>query len=70
MSTANELSCDSDVFSRCSSSDSTTDTVLPNTETESEAETEVAEVFEKEKPKHTWFVVPEVIKRQYGKFVI
>lgn len=63
MSTANELSCDSHLFSRRSSSDNT---VLPTTDTESDTEAQVIEVLRKEKPKHTWFVVPEVIKRQYG----
>lgn len=67
MSTANEFSCDSDMFSRRSSSSST---ILPNTDIESDTEAQAIEVLKKEKPKHTWFVVPEVMKRQYGEFMI
>lgn len=42
------------------------DTIL-GTDSESEDEAEEEDVLSKEKPKHSWFLVPEVISRQYGK---
>lgn len=63
-SDVNELSCDSDVFS--SQNSSSENTIIRSTDTESDEEAQVDEVLEKEKPKHSWFVVPEIINRQMG----
>lgn len=46
------------------SDESSSSTVIHDTETESEAEEHP--VLKKEKPKHNWFMVPEIISRQIG----
>ncbi|XP_044748124.1 DDB1- and CUL4-associated factor 8 [Coccinella septempunctata] len=51
-------------FVEYSSSPESTSTVIRETDTDSEAEE--PPVLKKTKPKHTWYVVPEVIKRQLG----
>lgn len=47
-------------------STSSENTIIHSTDTDEE-EVQVEEVMKKEKPKHTWFMVPEVINRQMGK---
>ncbi|ENN80678.1 hypothetical protein YQE_02903, partial [Dendroctonus ponderosae] len=54
---------ESDAFSNLQSSSE--DTIL-GTDSESEEEAEEEDVLSKEKPKPTWFLVPEVMSRQYG----
>ncbi|KAG5894583.1 hypothetical protein JTB14_017163 [Gonioctena quinquepunctata] len=38
----------------------------PNSDTDSDSDEEEHPVMKKEKPKHNWFIVPEVINRQIG----
>ncbi|KAF2905700.1 hypothetical protein ILUMI_00484 [Ignelater luminosus] len=53
-----------DMLSETSEMESSSSTVIHDTETESDLE-ELA-VLKKEKPKHNWFMVPELINRQIG----
>ncbi|XP_066252842.1 DDB1- and CUL4-associated factor 8 isoform X1 [Euwallacea similis] len=60
----NELSCDSDVFSsRHSNSENT---MLRSTDTESDEDKDTDDILKKEKPKYSWFMVPQIVNRQYG----
>lgn len=47
-------------------STSSENTIIHSTDTESDEEAHVEEVMKKEKPKHTWYMVPELVNRQVG----
>ncbi|KAL3266469.1 hypothetical protein HHI36_010639 [Cryptolaemus montrouzieri] len=51
-------------FDEYSSSPESSSTVILERDTDSD--TEEPQVLKKQKPKHTWYVVPEVLKRQLG----
>ncbi|KAF7281239.1 DDB1- and CUL4-associated factor 8 isoform X2 [Rhynchophorus ferrugineus] len=49
-----------------SHSTSAENTIIHSTDSESEEEAEVYELLKKDKPKHTWFMTPEILNRQIG----
>lgn len=53
-----------------SHSTSAENTIIHSTDSESEEEAEVFELLKKDKPKHTWFMTPEVMNRQIGNLIL